>query len=392
VEVRERLAFAPAEGSALLAAEREAGRSGLLLTTCNRTEFYWQGDHDMEPWFRQLGCARGADLTGLVNRLDGPLAVRHLFDVAAGLDSQILGELEILGQVRRACEQARAAGTLTREMAMVFGAAVGAGRRVRRETSLGRHPLSVSSAAVATALDLMGAEARRIVVLGAGEVGEGVLRALHERGLTDVTMVNRNVERAAAVANTWNIAARGWDELPALLASADVCFVTTSAKRACVGAGLLRDAAARREGRELVVLDLSVPRNVEPAARTLEGIRLLDLDDLQRLCCPVSEGTVSSATLRQAEHLLQEEITRLDLALRSRVLAPQLAELHRMGVEIADRETAWALSKLGELSEQQRQIVREMAQRLVRRVLYPVSRSIRLEDTGPDETEEPRSA
>ncbi|HEU5041556.1 MAG TPA: hypothetical protein VFT84_12075, partial [Gemmatimonadales bacterium] len=121
--MRECLAFTPADVSALLAQHRLASRSGLLLSTCNRTEFYWSGDHDLEPWFRGVARDRGADITGALNRFDGGAAVRHLFTVVAGLDSQILGESEILGQVRRACEISRTAGTTSRDMDMIFGAA-----------------------------------------------------------------------------------------------------------------------------------------------------------------------------------------------------------------------------------------------------------------------------
>ena len=144
--MRERLAFTPADISGLLGGECAAGRCGLLLSTCNRTEYYWSGDDDREAWFRELASSRGADLTGAVNRFQAAAAVRHLFTVVSGLDSQILGESEILGQVRRACELARAAGTMSREMAVVFDAAIAAGRRVRRETRIGRHPASVGSA------------------------------------------------------------------------------------------------------------------------------------------------------------------------------------------------------------------------------------------------------
>ena len=392
VEVRERLAFTPGEVSALLAEQRLAGRSGLVLSTCNRTELYWSGDHDMEPWFRELARARGADIAGALNRFDGGTAVRHLFTVVAGLDSQILGESEILGQVRRACELSRAAGTTSRDMEMIFGAATGAGRRARRETTLGRHPSSVSSAAVGLGISLAPHGAPRVLVLGAGEVAEGVLRALYERGMNDVTLVNRNPERAAALAGSWGIESRRWDELPGLLAAADLFFVTTGASRPCIQAGLLAGLARERAERELVVMDLAVPRNVEPAARAIEGIRLLDLDDLQRLCCPAGEGIVSATGVALAEQILLEEMARLDLAMRSRAVAPRLTELHRVGAEMAQREAAWALSRLVGLSEREQQVVRDMAERLVRRVLYPVSRSIRLDEATDDETEESLSA
>jgi len=390
VQVREPLAFTAADTSGLLAEHHAAGRTALLLSTCNRTELYWTGERDLEPWFRELSMARGADVTGALTRLDGGGAVRHLFTVIAGLDSQILGESEILGQVRRAGELARAAGTTCRDMEMIFAAAVGAGRRVRRETGLGRHPQSVSSASVRLGLSIASA-APRVLVIGAGEAAEGVLRALGEQRIGQVMLVNRNPERAAALAGTWGIEIRPWSELPALLGQADLCFVATGATRPFVSKAML---ARAREGaaRELVVMDLAVPRNVEPEARAVPGVRLLDLDDLQRLACPASDGTVASMGLARAEQILLEEMARLDLALRGRAIAPRLSELHRVGAELAERESAWALARLEGLDERERQVVREMAQRLVRRVLYPVSRSIRLDEASEGETDEPLTA
>jgi glutamyl-tRNA reductase len=277
-------------------------------------------------------------------------------------------------------------------MEMIFGAATGAGRRVRRETTLGRHPSSVSSAAVGLGVSLASHGAPRVLVLGAGEVAEGVLRALYERGMHDVTLVNRNPDRAAALAGSWGIQARRWDELPGLLAAADLFLVTTGASRPCIEARFLAGLARERGGRELVVMDLAVPRNVEPEARAIEGIRLLDLDDLQRLCCPAGEGIVSSTGMALAEQIILEEMARLDLAMRSRAVAPRLTELHRVGAEVAQREVAWALRRLDGLSEREQQVVRDMAERLVRRVLYPVSRSIRLDEATDDEPEESLSA
>src|SRR6185437_1571077 len=178
----------PAELNVLLARERAAGRTALLLVTCNRFELYWSGTPDRESWFRELAAARGVRLTQELVRFDGLAAVRHLFEVTAGLDSQVLGETEILGQVRRAYDAARAAGATSREMDAIFSAALACGRRVRRETLLGGHPASVSSSAVevAAAECSGGLGTRRVVVLGAGEAAESVLRALHLHGATRV--------------------------------------------------------------------------------------------------------------------------------------------------------------------------------------------------------------
>jgi glutamyl-tRNA reductase len=375
VGVREQFAFTPDELATLLAGEHAAGRFALLLFTCNRCELYWSGMYDYESWFRDLAHARGVALSGELSRLDGAEAVRHLFNVSAGLDSQILGETEILGQVRRAFDAARAAGTTTREMDVIFSGALTAGRRVRRETLLGRHPASVSSAAV----DLAAAECggglagRSVVVLGAGEAAEGVLRAMSGRGASRVALVNRNPDRAAALATAWGATAHGWDELPPLMASADLLFVATAGSRPVVSAEEL--AAATAGNRRLLAFDLAVPRNVQPEARALPGVQLFDLDDLQRLCCPAA-GTPAAA-LHEATRLLEEEIARVAQALRGRAAAPRLAELHRLGALVAEQEADWALSQLNDLTDEERGVVREMADRLVRRVLYPVSRSIR---------------
>lgn len=378
VEERERLAFSRAESAALLEKQRRAGRTSLLLSTCNRCELYWSGPDDMEPWFRGLTAARGAALQRPFLRHDGVAAIRHLFTVAAGLDSQILGETEILGQVRRAYDAARAAGTTTRELDLIFSAALSAGRRVRHETVLGRHPASVSSAAVDLIAEQWGGiGARPVIVLGAGEAAEGVLRALHERGASSVTLLNRRPARARVLAEAWGAAVGSCEELEPRLETADLLLVATSAARPLVSAAELARVAAARAQRELSVMDLAVPRNVEPAARAVPGIQLFDLDDLQRLCCPAA-GTVSAA-LGDAERLIEDELTRLGLSLRGRLVAPRLAELHRMGVEMAEQESAWALARLGEMSEADREVVRQMADRLVRRVLYPVSRKLRSE-------------
>jgi glutamyl-tRNA reductase len=377
VGVREQFAFTEDELAALLAHEHAAGRSALLLSTCNRCEVYWCGPDDYEPWFRALAPARGVDLPGAVTRLDGADAVRHLFAVAAGLDSQILGETEILGQVRRAYDAARVAGTTTREMDAIFSAALSAGRRVRRETMVGRHPASVSSAAVELAAKewVDGFGQRPVVVLGAGEAAEGVLRSLHLQGAKNVALVNRNPERAAVLAAAWGAAPRGWDALPELVATADLLLVATGAARQVLSAAQLAAAMAGREGWPLVTIDLSVPRNVQPEARQVPGVRLFDLDDLQRLCCPAAAAP--AAALEDAERLLEEEIGRLAHSLQGRAAAPRLAALHRLGAQVAEQEAAWALAQLDDLSDRERDVVREMADRLVRRVLYPVSRSLR---------------
>lgn len=376
VEEREPFAFTPAETAALLEDQLKAGRSSLLLSTCNRCELYWLGEEDLEPWFRQVAKDRGAAPSPQLLRYDALAAVRHLFMVTAGLDSQILGETEILGQVRRAYDTARAAGTTTRDMDLILSAALAAGRRVRCETFLGRHPASVSSAAVDLIAERWGEiGSREVVVLGAGEAAEGVLRALHQLGASRVTLLNRRQVRTQVLAEAWGAASGPWEELTRKIESADLLLVATGGSRPVVSAAQLSQVAAARSDRELVVMDLSVPRNVDPAAREIPGIHLFDLDDLQRLCCPTAGA--ASAALDDAHQVIEDELVRLGLSLRGKALAGKLAELHRLGVELAEQESARALARLESLSEADREVVRQMAGRLVRRVLYPVSRNLR---------------
>jgi glutamyl-tRNA reductase len=378
VEERERLALTHSEIVSLLREQQQAGRSALLLSTCNRCEYYWSGSEDGEAWLRGLAQARGAVSQTMLTRHDGEAAVRHLFVVAAGLDSQVLGETEILGQVRRSYDAARAAGTTTRDMDLILSGALAAGRRVRRETMLGRHPSSVSSAAVDLIAERWGTiGSRGVVVLGAGEAAEGILRALHERGATNVALLSRHPERARVLAEAWGATVADVSQLEPKLEAADLLVVATASAHPVVGGAELASGTARRGNRELFVVDLGVPRNVDPAARAIAAVQLFDLDDLQRLCCPAA-GTASAA-LVEAERVIDDELARLGLSLRGRVVAPKLAELHRLGVEMAEQESAWALAQLESLDDVQREIVRQMADRLVRRVLYPVSRNLRAE-------------
>ena len=375
---RERFALCQADTVAALEQVRQDGRSAVLLCTCNRCELYWTGPWDGATWFHGLAVQRGGEPSHSLTRYEGMAAIRHLFLVTAGLDSQILGETEILAQVRRAYDAARAVGTTTREMDLIFSAALGAGRRVRQETLLGRHPASVSSAAVDLVLDRWGSSRdRRVILLGAGEAAEGVLRAFNRQSTVQLTLLSRQPDRARVVAEAWGAEVGTWDDLDQRLINADLLMVATASARPVVMAGQLSRTAATRAGRELLVIDLAVPRNVEPVSRNIDGIQLYDLDDLQRLCCPAA-GTPSTA-LAEAEGVIEDELVRLGLTLRSRVAAPRLAELHRLSLEMAEQESELALSQLETLSTSEREIVRQMADRLVRRVLFPLSRTLRAE-------------
>jgi glutamyl-tRNA reductase len=195
-----------------------------------------------------------------------------------------------------------------------------------------------------------------------------------------VTLLNRQLARSQVLAAAWGAESGAWEELTPRLATADLMLVATGGSRPVVSAAQLSQAAATRPDRELFVIDLSVPRNVDPAARDIPGVLLFDLDDLERLCCP--EADAASVALDDAHQVIEDELRRLGITLRGKAVAGKLAELHRLGVELAEQESAWALARLESLSESDREVVREMADRLVRRVLYPVSRDLRQNESG----------
>jgi glutamyl-tRNA reductase len=376
--VREQLALTPAQIDAWLDRERSAERSLMVLSTCNRFELYWWGDDDQEASLRDLARVQGSSLDArAVYRRDGIPALRHLFLVAAGLDSQVLGEYEILGQVRRAHERAQAAGTTTWQLDAAVAAALAAGRQVRRETGLGRHPGSVGSAALAQAARCWGGslESRRILLLGAGEVAEGVIDALETRAYGSLVVLNRTAEHAEALVTNRTAETAGWDALPTELDQADVVIAATAALQPVLDAPTLAEAIRCRGGRPTVVLDLAIPRNVDPAARDVPGIRLFDLDDLRLEHCPAVSG--NAPALDEAEVLIRAAISRFGRRLRIRAAAPHLAELHQIGERLAEEEAQRALAELEPLSEADREVVRRMAGRLVRRLLYPASQKMR---------------
>ena len=384
--IREAFAPSPIQIAELLEGQRDLGHGAVLLATCNRVELYWSGHGNAEPAFRALAAvpSRAGDV--VLIRHSGVDAARHLVRVASGLESQIVGEREILGQVRRAYEIARSLSTTDRVLDHVFAAALAAGRRVRVETGLGSHPVSVSAAAVDVIRSASGGSLAglRVLVLGAGEMAEGVLQALGRSDASRVTLINRDTARALRLAACAGVIAgtvtvRDWAALGAALGEADVMFVATGAAEPVVTVRSLEARLTARPGRPLRIADLGVPRNVEPDAGALPGVQLYELDDLRALRCPVPYGT---GIFADAERVIARELDRLEASLAARAAAPELAALHRFGEQVVAEETARALQRLGPLGAAEQAEVREMAERLVRRLLYPVSRSLR---TAPSE-------
>ncbi len=356
LELRERLALDDATIAQIVARAAGDGRVLIPLSTCNRIECYqWEPPAPaLWPWPDDAP----------VEYLDGRAAVRHLFAVAAGLQSQLVGETEILGQVRRAWLRARNAGASNLSVNLIFTHAITAGRRVRRETWLGSHAHSVMDAGVRQVVD--GRAPGHVLVLGAGAAARGVLRALDARSVTRVTVICRRPEVAMPLTehhDGWSVLP--WTALQPECRRADLIIAATAAHQPVLTPALLG-------ARPCTVLDLGVPRNVDARVRGMEGIRLVDLDDLR------AEGCVSRAELfDDAWRIIDDELDRLAELLKARARAPQLTALHQAGARIAAEEAERTLQELGGLDAPDQALVRQLAERVARRVLFPASKAIR---------------
>jgi glutamyl-tRNA reductase len=301
--LRERCSRSRAGIVALLTGESGPARTGVLLSTCNRFEVYWWGRLDWPEWFLESADRSGAPVPRpSVCHLEGGDAVRHLIRVTAGLDSQVVGETEILGQVRAAWSLARECHATGPELDMVFAGAIAAARRVRRETAFGRPHDSIGSVAVEFAQLACGGTlaGRRVLVIGAGEAARAVLAELEARE-AHVCVVTRRLARAAPLVEAYGVPVDSWEALDSRLAWAEVAFAATSAPSVVLTEDLLGRAGA------LTVVDLGVPRNVALAARTLPGVRVFDLDDLDgaspeetgvRAALTAAEGSIDAMTAR----------------------------------------------------------------------------------------------
>ncbi len=354
---RERVTLDEDQAAHLLTEASAAGRSLVPLSTCNRTELYSWGAPDGDALFAASGvpCVH----------LWGGDAVRHLFAVAAGLESQVVGESEILGQVRRAWLRARNAGATNLFINLIFSHAVSAGRRVRRETWLGAHAHSVIEAGVRRVLAGRPA-ATRVLMVGAGEAARGALRQLAQAATPNVTIICRRPAVALPLIEqhpAWSVAP--WSELADECRRADVIIAATAARTPVLHPGLFGKQACS-------VLDLGLPRNVAAGVRALDNVAVLDLDNLRAGGCEPRPDCFDDAW-----RIIDEELDRLAAALRARARAPRLAELHQTGARIASEEAERVLRDLEGLDAGEAALVRQLAERVARRVLFPASRVIR---------------
>ena len=378
LDVRERLAFASREvlPALELLRQRAGVREGVLLSTCNRTELYLvEGETEAAgaAWdilSRRLGS--DASQYGYVRR--DREAAAHLFRVAAGMDSMVVGEAQIHGQVRDAWEVSRAeSGAVLNRL---FQSALLTGGRVRSETKLGHGALSVSSAAVQLSKKIFGALAgRRAMVLGAGEMAELALASLQEEGVQAAIVANRTFERAQALADRYGATAVHYDEAWVALADVDLLLCSTASSRPVVNVERVRDAVERRGHRPLCILDIALPRDVEPAVGQLENVYLYDLDDLHAVVNASVERRRSE--LPAAEVVIAEEVETFWSWVAGLSAVPVLMQLREEMNRVRERELKVAMRRLGDLTPDQRVVVEQFAQSLTNKFLHEPSVRLR---------------
>jgi glutamyl-tRNA reductase len=335
VELRERVALPEGRAASVLRelVSSEHTHEAVALSTCNRTELYLAASDDVEAETAALGVlARQADIrpTELVSHLYSLRnrdAARHLFRVTAGLDSMVLGETEIQGQVKRAYELALVENTTSAIMNRLFREALTSGKRIRTETRIGSGRLSVSSVAVQLARETLGdLSGRRVIIVGAGETGELTAKALVEAGVSSVFVANRHYDRAIGLAQRFGGEAVRFDELPGELEHADIVVSTTGSPHTIIEREELDTVMRARDHRKLLLIDIAVPRDIDPRVAGLEGVVLRDIDDLQRLVERNLSGREAEA--RRAEALIEHDLERYTRWLDTLEVVPTIAALH----------------------------------------------------------------
>lgn len=393
VAVRERLAFREEELAGALAAltTKLPVAEALLISTCNRVEVYGVAASaaDAPSAVRAyLTADRGvslADVAGVLYEHRGPAAVRHVFRVASSLDSLVVGEAQILGQLKAAYAFAGKSGTAGARLSRCLERAFGVAKRVRSETTIARGAANVSSVAVELAGRVFGNLAGKgVLVVGAGKMSTLAAKHLYASGAERIVVTNRSAARAEALAAEIDGEARPWDQLPELLAAADVVISSTGARAPILTKPLFKKVAKARRWRPMIVIDIAVPRDAEPEIGELDGVYLFDIDHLDK----VVQGNLAERgkAAARALEIVEHEAQQFEQWLRVQGVVPTIRALRDHFAAVADGEVAKALDQLARKEhtrEQQRELVQRVVQLVVNKLLHQPTTALR--GAAPDE-------
>jgi glutamyl-tRNA reductase len=403
LELRERLALTEGRATAVLAelTAHEEIHEAVAISTCNRTELYLVATDAVAAESAALAVlarqaeTRPTELADSLYALRDLDVARHLFAVAAGLDSMIVGEAEIQGQVKRSYELALVEGMTGPVANRLFRDALAAGKHVRTDTGVGRSRVSVATVAAELACRSLGAETcpagvgatgdlsdRRVLVIGAGEQGERTAQALKDRGAHAVFVANRHYDRALGLAERYSGSAVPLDELPNELAQADIVVSCTSSPHQLVGREELALVLEGREDQPLVIIDIAVPRDIDSGVRDLPGVTLYDMDDLEQ---EVARNlSVREAEAERARALVERDVERFEGWFASLEVLPTIRGLRERADAIVEQVLAENASRWESLSEADRERLGAMSRALVARLFHEPT--MRLRDGADDES------
>ena len=361
---------------------RDTVRESVILSTCNRTEVYVVAEKfhgafaDVREMLQEVSGLTADELTPHLFSQHDDHAVSHLFDVVSGLDSAVLGEAEIVGQVKTAWDTARRVEAARTTLNLLFRHALEVGKRARTETAISRGTASVSHAAVEMATDLLGTLAgKNVVVIGAGEMGTGIARALSADAAASVVVLNRSKERATELADSVGATVRDFTELNDALSNADVLLTSTGSGEVVVTAEVLSSARGSAGDRPLLVVDIAVPRDVEHAAGDLPGVTLRDLHDLRDWA---QQGVDARAQeTNEVRSIIVQEVARFGEVMVERQAAPLIAELHERAEQIRQAEVERYVAQLGGLTKQDREAVESLTKSIVAKLLHSPSMQLK---------------
>jgi glutamyl-tRNA reductase len=354
-----------------------------IVSTCNRVEYYVAGDADPAALVRDVkGFLSRA--TGLPpERLDpclyvhpGTAGLRHLFRVAASLDSMVLGEPQILGQVKEAYNGGVEVGSTGAELQRVFQRAFTVAKRVRTETGISQNAVSMSFAAVKLGREIFGdLKGKNVLLIGAGKMSTLAARHLVTQGIAELRVANRSIERAEELAREMGGKASSLSDLELLLARADIVISSTAAQGFVVTQPMMNAVVRQRRYRPLLLVDLAVPRDVDPAVGQLEGVFVYDVDDLEQVVEDNREARAKEASA--AAQIVDDEVDAFLRWSRSQEVVPVLKSLRERSLRLADEEASRALATLKTSDPKAEKAVRAAAQAIVNKMLHPVLTHLR---------------
>jgi glutamyl-tRNA reductase len=346
----------------------------VVLSTCNRTEVYARCTHfhpavgDVCAFLSGYSGAAVEEFADLLYTYYDEAAVAHLFSVAAGLDSMIVGEGEILGQVREAWQTAVREGTAP-QLTGLFRHAVESGKRVRTETGIARHAVSIPSAAVTVASEHLGAlDDAKVLVVGAGHMGTGIASTLRSRGVEQVWIANRTREHAETAAARIGAEVIALNDIADTLVEADVVLSSTASPQVLIERATIEMVMACRSGRPLLILDVALPRDVDPGVRDVNDVTLLDLDDLKDYAQRSAERR--RREIGKVREILAAEIERYRADRAGREVAPLVTSLRDLGESVRTGELERFRAKLDSLDTDQRAVVDALTQGIVNKLLH----------------------